>query len=74
MQWCDDETVQSDAFSEQGERPTPVDANLLDEYSVRVADVARRARFRWCIFELPNERWRPKVGLRIRARRILVDQ
>ena len=46
MQWlADSETAQSDAFSEQDQQPTPpADANLLDEYSARVADVARRAR------------------------------
>ena len=46
MQWlADSETAQSDAFSEQDQRQTPpADANLLDEYSARVADVARRAR------------------------------
>ena len=45
LQWlADSETAQSDAFSEQDERLTPADANLLDEYSARVAEVTRRAR------------------------------
>ncbi len=46
VQWlADSETTQSDLCVEQDQRPTPADdGRLLDEYSARVADVARRAR------------------------------